>query len=97
MHVGLRRERHLTPQTRAAFCAASRRRSGAGTPRAAETGANGGDVISTARSIRDVLSGLDVAAIRNQRWHKYDLIAPSADVLALLDELDRDPTCICWG
>ena len=34
---------------------------------------------------------------RNQRWHKYDLIAPSADVLALLDELDRDPTCIFWG
>ncbi len=34
---------------------------------------------------------------RNQRWHKYDLIAPTPDVLALLDELDRDPTCIFWG
>jgi hypothetical protein len=34
---------------------------------------------------------------RNQRWHRYDLIAPSRDVLALLDELDRDPTCIFWG
>lgn len=34
---------------------------------------------------------------RNQHWHKYDLIAPSADVLALLDELDRDPTGIFWG
>ena len=34
---------------------------------------------------------------RNQRWHHYDLIAPSRDVLTLLDELDRDPTCIFWG
>jgi hypothetical protein len=34
---------------------------------------------------------------RNQRWHKYDLVAPSTDVLALLDEVDRDPTCIFWG
>ncbi len=34
---------------------------------------------------------------RNQRWQKYDLIAPSADVRALLDELDRDPTGIFWG
>ena len=34
---------------------------------------------------------------RNQRWHKYDLIAPTSDVLVLLDELDRDPTCIFWG
>jgi hypothetical protein len=28
---------------------------------------------------------------------QYDLVAPSPDVLALLDELDRDPTCIFWG
>jgi len=34
---------------------------------------------------------------RNQRRHKYDLIEPSSDVRALLDELDRDPTCIFWG
>jgi len=34
---------------------------------------------------------------RNQRWHKYDLIAPSPDILTLLDEVDRDPTCIFWG
>ncbi|HEX5922923.1 MAG TPA: DUF3024 domain-containing protein [Baekduia sp.] len=34
---------------------------------------------------------------RNQRWHTYDLIAPTSDVLVLLDELDRDPTCIFWG
>ena len=34
---------------------------------------------------------------RNQRWHNHDLVAPSGDVLALLDVLDRDPTCIFWG
>lgn len=34
---------------------------------------------------------------RNQVWHKYDRVAPTSDVLALLDELDRDPTCIFWG
>lgn len=34
---------------------------------------------------------------RNQRWHKYELIEPSGDVLAVLDELDRDPTGIFWG
>ena len=33
----------------------------------------------------------------NQRWHKYDFATPTSDVLALLDELDRDPTCIFWG
>lgn len=34
---------------------------------------------------------------RNQRWHVYDLVQPTADVIALLDEVDRDPTCIFWG
>lgn len=34
---------------------------------------------------------------RNQRWHKYDLVPPSADILKLLDEVDRDPTGIFWG
>jgi hypothetical protein len=34
---------------------------------------------------------------RNQRWHKYDLIQPSSDILALEDVLDRDPTCIFCG
>jgi hypothetical protein len=29
--------------------------------------------------------------------HLYDLIDPSDDVRVLLDELDRDPTCIFWG
>ncbi len=34
---------------------------------------------------------------RNQRWHKYDRIPPSVDILALLDEVDSDPTYIFWG
>ncbi len=34
---------------------------------------------------------------RNQKWHLYDLLEPSPDVLVLLDEIDRDPTCIFWG
>lgn len=34
---------------------------------------------------------------RNQRWHKYDLVGSTPDVLGLLDELDGDPTCIFWG
>lgn len=34
---------------------------------------------------------------QNQKWHLYDLIHPSPDVLVLLNEVDRDPTCIFWG
>lgn len=34
---------------------------------------------------------------RNLRFHEYDQLAPSADILALLTELDRDPTAIFWG
>lgn len=34
---------------------------------------------------------------RNQRWHRYDTIAPTPDILVLLDEIDRDPTGIFWG
>jgi hypothetical protein len=34
---------------------------------------------------------------RNLRFHIYDLIAPSSHVNDLLDEIDRDPTCIFWG
>ncbi len=34
---------------------------------------------------------------RNARWHLYELAEPSADVLRLLDKIDRDPTCIFWG
>jgi hypothetical protein len=34
---------------------------------------------------------------RNGRWHLYDLIDPTDDVRVLLNEVDRDPTCIFWG
>lgn len=34
---------------------------------------------------------------RNARWHRYDLIDPTPDIRVLLDEVDRDPTCIFWG
>lgn len=34
---------------------------------------------------------------RNLRFHAYDLHSPSPHVVELLDELDRDPTCIFWG
>lgn len=34
---------------------------------------------------------------RNLRFHTYDLVAPTARVAELLDELDRDPTAIFWG
>jgi hypothetical protein len=34
---------------------------------------------------------------RNGRWHRYDLIEPTPDIRVLLDEVDRDPTCIFWG
>ena len=29
---------------------------------------------------------------RNQRWHRYPDVAPTADVTELLEEIDRDPT-----
>jgi hypothetical protein len=34
---------------------------------------------------------------RNLRFHVYDLLAPSSCVDDLLDEIDRDPSCIFWG
>ena len=34
---------------------------------------------------------------RNQRWHGYDFVEPTADVTRLLDEIEQDPTCIFWG
>lgn len=34
---------------------------------------------------------------RNARWHRYDLTPPTVNVIALLGEVDRDPTCIFWG
>ncbi len=34
---------------------------------------------------------------RNERWQRYDVLQPTPRVLALLDEVDRDPTGIFWG
>lgn len=34
---------------------------------------------------------------RNLRWHRYDLIKPSAHVEPLLAEIEADPTSIFWG
>jgi len=34
---------------------------------------------------------------RNLHFHIYDLLPPSDRVDDLLDEIDRDPTCIFWG
>ncbi|MGZ4219425.1 MAG: DUF3024 domain-containing protein [Solirubrobacteraceae bacterium] len=34
---------------------------------------------------------------RDQRWHHYDLVEPTADVTVLLDEIEQDPTGIFWG
>jgi hypothetical protein len=35
-------------------------------------------------------------ADRNSRWHRYDDLDPGG-IDELLDEIDNDPTCICWG
>ena len=40
---------------------------------------------------------LDPLLARPQRFHIYDLHAWSNRVEDLLNELDRDPTCIFWG
>jgi hypothetical protein len=34
---------------------------------------------------------------RNSDFHVYDLVAPTQDVRVLLDEIERDPTCIFFG
>lgn len=34
---------------------------------------------------------------RNLKFHLYDLVAPTRNVETLLDEVDRDPTCIFRG
>jgi hypothetical protein len=34
---------------------------------------------------------------RDLRFHIYDLLAPSNRIEDLLNEIDRDPTCIFWG
>lgn len=34
---------------------------------------------------------------RNLLFHRYDLLEPSNHVDDLLNEIERDPTCIFWG
>jgi hypothetical protein len=34
---------------------------------------------------------------RNLKFHRYDPVGPTPNVQVLLDEIDRDPTCIFWG
>jgi hypothetical protein len=34
---------------------------------------------------------------RNLRFHRYDLVPPTANINDLLNELDQDPTGIFWG
>jgi len=34
---------------------------------------------------------------RNSDFHVYELVEPTQDVTALLDEIARDPTCIFFG
>jgi hypothetical protein len=34
---------------------------------------------------------------RNSRAHVYDLIPPHQPIEAILDGIERDPTCIFWG
>ena len=31
------------------------------------------------------------------KFHLYDLVEPTRNVETLLNEVDRDPTCIFWG
>jgi len=42
-------------------------------------------------------TGSCTGATAISRWRKYDLVAPSSEILTLLGEVDRDPTCIFWG
>jgi hypothetical protein len=34
---------------------------------------------------------------RNGKWHEFEPATPSQDFTALLEDLDRDETCIFWG
>jgi hypothetical protein len=36
-------------------------------------------------------------ADRNDRWHKYEDLEPTADIQAVLAEIDEDPTGIFFG
>jgi hypothetical protein len=34
---------------------------------------------------------------QNQKYHRYPYTPPSAKINLLINEIDRDPTCIFWG
>lgn len=34
---------------------------------------------------------------RNGRFRRYELLRPQPSIQRLMDEIDRDPTCIFWG
>ena len=34
---------------------------------------------------------------RNLKFHRYDMVEPTATIDTLLDEIDADPTAIFWG
>src|SRR5262245_47308053 len=34
---------------------------------------------------------------RNSRFHAYEGLQPTRNIERLLEEVDRDPTCIFWG
>ena len=34
---------------------------------------------------------------RNSRWYRYDELEPTADLSAVLTEINEDPTAIFWG
>jgi hypothetical protein len=34
---------------------------------------------------------------RNLKFRQYDFAKPTANIQRLLDEVDKDPTCIFWG
>jgi DUF3024 family protein len=36
-------------------------------------------------------------ADRDSKWHEYDVLEPTTDFDALLQEVDQDPTGIFWG
>ena len=36
-------------------------------------------------------------ADRNDRWHAYEMVKPTRRLETLLDEIDRDPSCIFWA
>jgi hypothetical protein len=52
------------------------------------------DEEDTTRSTLDETLTRALFAVAGER---YDLTEPTPDIRVLLDEVDRDPTCIFWG